>query len=71
MGRHLKYSCCYYQKDTKTLDEAEANMLNIYCERAQLADGMDVLDLGCGWGSFSLFAAPKYPKSRSIILQRV
>ncbi len=39
-------------------------MLTLTCERAGLADGQDVLDLGCGWGSFTLFAAARYPGSR-------
>lgn len=39
-------------------------MLNSYCEKAQLRDGQDVLDLGCGWGSLCLFLAEKYPNSR-------
>lgn len=64
MGKHMKYSCCYFTESTRTLDEAEENMLNLYCERAELTDGMDVMDLGCGWASFSLFAAPKYPNSK-------
>ncbi len=64
MGKHLKYSSCWYTPETKTLDEAEANMLNIYCQRAQIKDGMELLDLGCGWGSFTLFAAQKFPNCK-------
>lgn len=64
MGKYLKYSCCWFDSNTKTLDEAEVNMLNKYCESAELKDGMDLFDLGCGWGSFALFAAAKYPNSR-------
>ena len=40
-----------------TLDDAEEQMLELYCERAQLRDGLDILDLGCGWGSLSLYLA--------------
>ncbi len=39
-------------------------MLELYCERAELADGMSIVDLGCGWGSLSIFMASKYPKSK-------
>lgn len=61
LGKHLKYSCCLWHHDTQTLDEAETNMLQLYCERAGLTDGMKVLDLGCGWGSLSLYLAEQYP----------
>jgi len=46
------------------LDEAEQAMLELYVERAQLRDGQEVLDLGCGWGSLSLFLAERFPASR-------
>ena len=46
------------------LDQAEDAMLQLTCERAQLQDGMDILDLGCGWGSFCLWVAEHYPNSR-------
>ena len=52
LGRHLKYSSCFWDPDTQTLDEAEARMLAITAERAQLADGMRILELGCGWGGW-------------------
>jgi cyclopropane-fatty-acyl-phospholipid synthase len=64
LGPHLKYSACYWPPGTHELGAAEAAMLELYAERAQLADGQDVLDLGCGWGSFSLWAAARYPASR-------
>ncbi len=64
LGRHLKYSCCYWDEDTASLDEAEANMLKLSAERAGIANGQEVLDLGCGWGSFTLWAAQTYPESR-------
>ena len=66
LGKHLKYSGCFWDFDTQTLDEAEARMLALTAERAQLADGMDILELGCGWGSLSLWMAEKYPSSRII-----
>ena len=68
LGRHLKYSGCFWDVDTKALDQAEAQMLTITAERAQLADGMDVLELGCGWGSLSLWLAENYPASRFITI---
>ncbi|CAI5951338.1 unnamed protein product [Closterium sp. NIES-64] len=49
-----------------TLDEAEELMLAMYCERAQLADGQEILELGCGWGSLSLYMGEKYPNSRIV-----
>jgi cyclopropane-fatty-acyl-phospholipid synthase len=64
LGARRKYSCCLYPTGRETLDEAEVAMLDLYCERAQLADGMDILDLGCGWGSLSLHLAAKFPNSR-------
>ena len=60
LGPHLKYSCCYYQNDCD-LQQAEINMLELYCERLKLQDGLRILDLGCGWGSFSLYVAKKFP----------
>jgi cyclopropane-fatty-acyl-phospholipid synthase len=64
LGPHLKYSGCYWPAGTRTLGEAEAAMLALTAERAGLADGQDVLDLGCGWGSLALWAAARYPASR-------
>ncbi len=61
LGRHLKYSACLWQDDDDDLDAAEANMIALYAERAGLHDGQRILDLGCGWGSFSLWAAQRYP----------
>lgn len=48
----------------ESLNEAEERMLALTCERAQLSDGMDILELGCGWGSLTLWMAEQYPKSR-------
>jgi cyclopropane-fatty-acyl-phospholipid synthase len=66
MGEHLKYSACYWPPGVTTLNEAEAAMLALTCERAQLADQQDVLELGCGWGSLSLWMAEHYPGSRIV-----
>ncbi|XP_068635167.1 (S)-coclaurine N-methyltransferase-like [Aristolochia californica] len=59
-GKLLKESACYFKDDSMTLDEAEAAMLDLYCERAQLKDGQKLLDLGCGQGAVTLHVAQKY-----------
>ena len=64
LGRHRKYSACYWTPAVANLDEAEAAALAATCERAGLEDGMDVLELGCGWGSLTLYCAERYPHSR-------
>ena len=64
LGQHRKYSSCYWPEGTRTLAEAEAESLATTCQRAQLADGQDILELGCGWGSLSLWMAEGYPASR-------
>ena len=64
LGKYNKYSSCYWGDGATSLDEAEASSLKITCERAELSDGMDILELGCGWGSLSLWMAEKYPNSR-------
>ena len=64
LGKRLKYSGCYYATGNETLDQAEEAMLAIYCERAGLADGQRILELGCGWGSLTLWMAEHYPNAR-------
>lgn len=64
LGPHLKYSSCYYPAGTESLAEAEEAMLALYETRAQLADGQDILELGCGWGSLTLWMASRYPNAR-------
>lgn len=54
LGKHLKYSSCYWDTQTRNLDEAEALMLTLTSERAELQDGQHILELGCGWGSLTL-----------------
>ncbi|KAJ7451795.1 S-adenosyl-L-methionine-dependent methyltransferase [Mycena galericulata] len=66
LGPYAKYSSCLYPTGKETLAEAEILMLESYCQKAQLQDGQEVLDLGCGWGSLSLYLAQKYPKSKII-----
>jgi cyclopropane-fatty-acyl-phospholipid synthase len=63
LGRHLKYSSGYYRNAADSLDEAEANMLELTAGRARLTDGERILELGCGWGSLSLWMAEHYPNS--------
>ena len=64
LGKRLKYSCAYYPEASTTLDQAEEHMLSLYSERAELADGQKILELGCGWGSLTLWMAEHYPKSQ-------
>ncbi len=64
LGAHRKYSCCYWPAGVDTLDAAERAALEVTCERAGIEDGQSVLELGCGWGSFTLYAAERYPESQ-------
>lgn len=64
MGPHLKYSSGYWPSNETALSESEAAMLELTCQRAGLEDGMDILELGCGWGSLSLWMAQHYPNSK-------
>ncbi|KAI8826026.1 S-adenosyl-L-methionine-dependent methyltransferase [Fimicolochytrium jonesii] len=64
LGKNLKYSCCLFEDGATTLDEAEDKMLELYIARAGMEDGMSVLDVGCGWGSLSLFLAKRFPNSK-------
>ena len=64
LGPRLKYSSCYYESGSETIGEAEETMLARTCTRAELADGLEILELGCGWGSLTLWMAEKYPNAR-------
>jgi len=64
LGRHMKYSCCYYAPGVSDLDSAEAEMLRITADRSGVRDGDRVLELGCGWGSLSLWLAERFPMAR-------
>ena len=64
LGRHRKYSSCWWPGDVATLDQAEAAALAATCQRAELADDQDILELGCGWGSLTLWMAERFPRSR-------
>lgn len=63
LGPYRKYSCCYWGPNEQSLEQAERAALRISCEHAELEDGMDVLDLGCGWGSLTLWMAEHFPSS--------
>jgi cyclopropane-fatty-acyl-phospholipid synthase len=63
LGPHLKYSSAYWLPEVKTLAEAERVSLRKTCVHADLHDGQSVLELGCGWGSLSLWIATHYPNS--------
>ena len=60
LGPRLKYSSCYWPAGVETLADAEEAMLALTCERARIEDGQRILDLGCGWGSFTLYAAERF-----------
>lgn len=64
LGARKKYSCCLWPEGTGSLDAAEEAMLDLTASRAGVADGMEILELGCGWGSFCLWAAGRFPASR-------
>ena len=64
LGPHRKYSSCFWGDRDATLADAEAAALQATCERAGLADGQRILELGCGWGSLTLWVAARYPRSR-------
>ncbi|REJ82022.1 MAG: class I SAM-dependent methyltransferase [Acidobacteria bacterium] len=63
LGPRLKYSCCLWSSGTDDLDRAESDMLELTCERASLVDGQQILELGCGWGSLTLWMARRYPNA--------
>ena len=64
LGARFKYSSGYYESEDSSLDQAEEAMLSLTCQRADLRDGQSILELGCGWGSLSLWMAERYPKSQ-------
>ncbi|KAK7954498.1 cyclopropane-fatty-acyl-phospholipid synthase [Apiospora saccharicola] len=64
LGPRMKYSACLYEKGSESLGMAEVAMLRSYLDKAQLEDGMSILDLGCGWGSGALYYAEMLPKSK-------
>ena len=64
LGLRRKYSSCFWPDGCTELDEAERHALELTCAHADLTDGQQVLELGCGWGSLSLWMAERYPASR-------
>lgn len=66
LGPRLKYSGCYWKDFVGELAQAEEAMLRLTCERARIEDGQRILDLGCGWGSLSLWLAEKYPQAEIV-----
>jgi len=64
LGERLKYSCAYFDRGDESLDQAEETMLALYAERAELRDGQTILELGCGWGSLTLWMAERYPGAK-------
>lgn len=68
LGKNRKYSSCFWDANTKTLDDAEDLALKITMDRAQIVDGMSILELGCGWGSLSLAMAKRFPNSKVVAI---
>ncbi len=66
LGPHLKYSSCWWDDGARDLAQAEQAMLQLYETRAQLKDGQRVLELGCGWGSLTLWMAQRFPRSQIV-----
>jgi cyclopropane-fatty-acyl-phospholipid synthase len=64
LGRHMKYSCGYWPAGVNTLDASEEAMLDLTAGRARVANGQRVLELGCGWGSLTLYLAARFPDCR-------
>lgn len=64
LGPRRKYSCCYYDAADASLADAELSALEKTVSNADLSNGQNILELGCGWGSLSLFMAAKYPDAR-------
>lgn len=64
LGRYMKYSSGYWVEGNRDFDRSQKDMLEITCERADIRDGHSVLELGCGWGSLSLYMAEKFPGAR-------
>ncbi len=64
LGHYRKYSSAYWPAGVTSLDEAEVAGLHATCEHADLQDGQHILELGCGWGSLTLWMASHYPNSR-------
>jgi len=68
LGKNLKYSSGYWKPGVKDIDTSEDDMLALTCKRAELQNGQNVLELGCGWGSLSLYMAAKFPESNFTVV---
>ena len=68
LGKRLKYSASLFEFSHTTLDQAEEAALASYCLRAQLEDGQNILEIGCGWGSLSLYMAEHYPNANITVV---
>ena len=66
LGPRRKYSCCFYEKGNESLAEAEVAALERTVDHAAISDGQSILELGCGWGSLTLFMAERFPASRIV-----
>ena len=66
LGPNLKYSSCYYRTFAENLGEAEEIMLALTAQRAEIVDGQRILELGCGWGSLTLWIASRFPNCRIV-----
>ncbi len=66
LGPRLKYSACLWDEEAASLEAAEEAMLRLTCRRAEIVDGMTILELGCGWGSLALWLAERYPNARIV-----
>ncbi|MFI5171912.1 MAG: SAM-dependent methyltransferase, partial [Chitinophagales bacterium] len=64
MSKNMKYSSCYWEPSTLTLEDAETLALKITCAHADLINGQQILELGCGWGSLTMFMAANFPESK-------
>ncbi len=64
LGKNLKYSSGFWENDSNTLDQAETDMLELTCQRANIKNNEEILELGCGWGSLTLYMAQKFPQSK-------
>src|SRR3954452_20423349 len=64
LGPNRKYSSCFYKDSHSTLQEAEEEALRQTADHADLADGQSILELGCGWGSLSLWMARQFPRAQ-------
>ncbi len=68
LGKNLKYSSGYWKPGVTDIDTSEDDMLELTCERAELQNGQNVLELGCGWGSLSLYMSAKFPESQFTVV---